>query len=299
MIVSYFYDTIYYIYFQMNNKALNSLLDIGLNQLQAEVYLLLLKDQSMTAYKVGKILKKPSANIYKALEVLSDIGAVIILEGKNKLWKAVNPDEFIAARQGAFEEKSKQAAKELASIETTEEDESTYSISSVSLSIEKARTMIDAAKVVVVVDAFPLVLDLLTSNLKKAAKRGVEINIQAYSAVDIPGAEVYYTEGSDEVISYWKSQQLNIVADGEQSLVALFDEELSTVFHATWSTNIYLSCIVHAGRTCEQTIQRLMTVGDTKDKLKKMEDILSEQKFFRNSNVPGVKKLFDRHLTKK
>lgn len=281
----------------MENEIIQKLRDIGLNQLEAEVYYLLLTEEPMTAYKVGKLLKKPAANIYKAVEVLFSKGAVIIKEGKNKRCKAVAPEEFIAAQQHEFAAKIKQAANALANIKPQASEEKTYSLDSVNLAVEKAKRMISEAKEIVVIDAFPLALDAVLPGIKSAIKRGVKVMVQCYNSdITIKGADVFVTRDYDEVISYWQSQQLNVVADGSESLIALFDKTMTTVYHATWSTNLYLSCITHAGRVCEQTIHKLMAVPDSPNKLQEIERILNTQQFMRHTNVPGLRGLFERHM---
>lgn len=280
----------------MNIDAIQKLRDIGLNQLEAEVYYLLLIENPMTAYKVGKLLKKPTANIYKAVEVLYSKGAIIIEEGKNKLCKAVDPKEFLALQKSQFVLKAEKASQALLNLKQQPEEEKTYSLDSVGLAMEKVKSMIAEATDILVVDAFPLALDLIAQPLQVAAKKGIKVMVQAYSEVLIEGADVLHTPNPDKVISYWQSQQLNIIADGQVSLVALFDKTMTTVYHATWSTHVYLSCILHAGRICEQSIHRLMAVPDSEQKLREIEKILAEQIFFRNSEVPGVQRLFERHM---
>lgn len=280
----------------MENEAIQKLRDIGLNQLEAEVYYLLLREHPMTAYKVGKLLKKPTANIYKAVEVLYSKGAIIIEEGKNKLCKAVNPKEFIALQESQFALKAEQASQALSNLKPQVEEEKTYSLDSVGLALEKAKQMIAGAQVVIVIDAFPLALDYVIEPLQKAVERGIKVIVQSYSPVSIAGADILTTPNHDEVISYWQSQQLNLISDGKESLVSLFDQSMSRVFHATWSTNVYLSCILHAGRVCEQSIHKLLAVPDSDSKLREIEEILQEQSFFRNSEVPGVQALFERHM---
>ena len=281
----------------MENEIIQKLRDIGLNQLEAEVYYLLLSEQPMTAYKVGKLLKKPTANIYKAVEVLFNKGAVIIEEGKNKLCKAIDPQEFIATQQHEFASKIKQAANALNNIKPQAAEEKTYSLDSVNLAVEKAKRMIKEAKEIIVIDAFPLALDAVLPELKSAIKRGIKVMIQCYSEITIKGADLFITQDYDDVISYWQSQQLNVVADSRESLIALFDKTMTMVYHATWSTNLYLSCITHAGRVYEQTIHRLMAVPDSPNKLQEIEKILKAQKFMRHTNVPGLQALFERHMS--
>lgn len=282
----------------MEKEAIQKLRNIGLNQLEAEVYLLLLGEQSLTAYKIAKLLKKPSANIYKAVEVLLGKGAVIGEEGSKKLYRAIAPEEFLAMQERAFTVKAKEAAEALSNIQTKGEEEKTYSLDSVDLALEKTKRMIEQASVVVVVDAFPLALESVLPSLNDAVQRGIKVIVQSYSEIEISGAEVFVTQNYDQVLSYWESEQLNIVVDGRECLVGLFDRSLTKVFHATWSTNVYLSCILHAGRLCEQTIHKLLAVPDSEDKLAAMESILANQKFFRNSTVPGVQMLFERYRTK-
>ena len=287
-----------YIAIAMGNEIIQKLKEIGLNQLEAEVYHLLLTEQPMTAYKAGKMLKKPTANIYKAVEVLFGKGAVLIEEGKNKVCRAVKPQEFLAAQEREFAMKAAGAAEALSQIKVQKEEESTCSLESVSLALEKAAVMIGRATEIVVVDAFPLALAPIMPHLKRVIDRGVKVVVQAYSEVELEGADIFTTPHHEEVISYWQSQQLNVVVDGRETLIALFDKSLDKVYHATWSTNVYLSCIVHAGRMCEQTVHKLMAVPDSESKLEEMEAILQGQKFFRNSNVPGVQELMARYLTK-
>lgn len=281
----------------MEAEVIQKLRDIGLNQLEAEVYYLLLSEEPMTAYKVGKLLKKPTANIYKAVEVLFNRGAVVIEEGKNKLCKAVDPEEFIATRQNEFAAKIKQAASALTHIKSLVTEDKTYSIDSVSLAVEKAKRMIGEAKEIIVIDAFPSALNAVLPELRSAIKRGVKVMVQCYSEITIEGADVFVTQDYKDVISYWQSEQLNVVVDGSRSLIALFDKTMTTVYHATWSSNLYLSCVTHAGRICEQTIHKLMAVPDSPNKLQEIENILEAQKFMRHTHVPGLKALFERHMT--
>lgn len=281
----------------MNLEIIEKLKTLGLNHLEAEVYELLLREEAMTAYKVGKMLKKPTANIYKAVEVLAQKGAIMIAEGKNKLVKAVAPNEFIASLSGEYALKLKDASQALASIKPQPKEEHTYSLESVSLALEKAKKMIEEAEVVVVIDAFPISLGLMKESLEQAAQRGVKVFVQAYEELEIEGADVTASHLNDKITRYWKSEQLNVIADGRESLTALFDRKLEKVYHATWSTNVYLSCILHAGRKHEQTVHKLLNVKNSPQKLQEIEAILTEQQFFHNSQVPGVQELFSRYLT--
>ena len=49
-----------------------------------------------------------------------------------------------------------------------------------------------------------------------------------------------------EAAAYWNSQQLNVVIDGRETLIALLDNELTQIHQALWSNSLYLSCLMHA-----------------------------------------------------
>ena len=57
---------------------------LGFNALRSEVYVALLKTDPQTAYRTGKLIGRPTANVYKAVEVLLSRGAVTIEEGFDK-----------------------------------------------------------------------------------------------------------------------------------------------------------------------------------------------------------------------
>jgi len=55
-------------------SRVKALTDLGLNNLEANVYLALLIDPGSTGYRVAKNLGKPVSNVYQALESLTGRG---------------------------------------------------------------------------------------------------------------------------------------------------------------------------------------------------------------------------------
>lgn len=274
------------------NIKIELLTQLGLNNLEAEVYIHLLLNNPMTAYKVGKDLNKPTANVYKAIESLSKKGAVIIESNKNKQCKAVSPNEFISHYEKDLLKKTETIKELLNSIDKQNYDEKTYTIESVPLIFESFESMMKRCKVIAVIDAFPKALLRVIKPIERAIERGIEVFIQAYQPIDIKGADIAYTCIGDEVLEFWKSQQLNLIIDGEEHLITLMNNELSEVKQATWSNNYYMSCILHAGRMREQIVIKIMSKVNSENFESEVKRILENQKFFFNSNVPGFNKLF-------
>src|SRR5688572_22401604 len=136
-------------------RSVEVLRELGLNQLEAEVYAYLLPREPMTAYRIGRALGRPTANVYKAVEALAREGAVLVEEGANRKCRAVPAPEFLRDRERAFVRKSRDAEDILSALQGDSYDERVYRVESVSELLRRARAMIDRSSRVVVVDAFP------------------------------------------------------------------------------------------------------------------------------------------------
>lgn len=272
-------------------KSTEALLKIGFNKLEADVYVHLLTHAPATAYKIGKQMNKPTANVYKAIELLAAKGAVIVEDNKNKLCKAVIPDEFFSHYEKSILEKSNAAKEMLNSLEIEEDEEKSYSITSVPLVFERFRSMMNKCKTIAVVDAFPKTISKVADCIELAAKRGVTVYVEAYQPIKLEGAKTVCATIGEEALNLWQSQQLNLVIDGEEHLIALMDNNLTKVKQAVWSNSTYISCILHAGMMREQTVLEIMKETDNPDFENVTKQILNNQKFFFNSDIPGFYKL--------
>jgi len=273
-------------------KIKEALIQLGFNQLECDVYLHLLTNTQMTAYKVGTSINKPTANVYKAMDSLAIKGAVIIESNKSKYCRAVSPNEFLSHYEKNVLEKTRQTKELLRNIEKKYDDEKTYSIKSVPLVFERFRSMMQKAKVIAVIDVFPKTLDKVIEPIKEAIERGVKVYIQIYKPITIKGADIAYSKIAEEAISHWQSEQLNLVIDGEEYLVALMNLELTRIIQASWSNNYYMACSLHAGRMQEQTVIKISNKIGSKGFEKEVKEIIEKQKYFYNSNIPGFNKLF-------
>jgi len=278
----------------MHGKINQLLAELGLNNLEAEVYTFLLVNESQTAYRIGKKLSKPTANVYKAIEVLARKGGVLISENeKNRLCTAVSAKEFLQQLQQNFQQQITEAETALSQLEPEYEDEAVYRLESVPLAIERCRNMLKNVKEIAVVDAFPLAFESIRDAVEEAAERGVEIHLQLYSEVELDNITPIYTALGAESIKHWQCQQLNVVTDGEEHLIALFNLNMTELYQAVWSRSLYQSCILHVGLIHEQTIMRLNEAKEDHEAIKK---ILNEPRFFRDKEIPGRRKLFTKFV---
>ena len=274
------------------NKEL--LLNLGLNELEADTYMLLLQEDALTGYKIGKLLGKPTANVYKAIDSLAKKGAVILEDEQKSNCKAIPIDEFCDLTEKAFSRKTKEVKENFKLPKKEVYDEKSYQIQSAELVLEKSRKMLKSCESIAVVDVFPELLDLILVDVKEAINRGVEVYLQVYKPVEVEGAHVVLIDISSKVLRYWKSQQLNLVIDGKEHLLALLSQDLSGVYQATWSRNLYLSGMLHVGFSCHYSIFKIRELQEGPEFYTQVKNILEQQSILSSGKIPGVGEMLSR-----
>ncbi len=280
---------------RQENQAIELLQSLGMNHLEAEVYTLLLQQaESVTAYRVGKALGRPTANVYKAIDTLARKGAVIVDEGSTRLCRPSAPAEFLGQLQKNLQEKTEQVVDVLSNLAREPQDEGVYHLRSAPLVLERCRAMLARSEKIAVVDAFPEALNAVLPTIREALARGVRVYVQTYQPATIPGAEVVHAYQSEEVLAHWKCQQLNVVADSQEVLLALLHADLSEVYQAVWTSSLYLSCAMHIGLMREHAFHTIAAFKDRADFPAELRQLLDQQPFFHAATVPGQQKLFAR-----
>ena len=281
------------------SKAHDLLRELGLNQLEVEIYIFLLPQSPMTAYRIAKSIGKPAANVYKAVESLSRRGALIVEDGPNRLCRPVPAPVFLKRATMNYGEVSLAAEKALEKIEVSPIDEHVYRVETVEQVYAYCREMLENAKVIAVIDAFPIPLEKMSPWIAKAAKRGVEIFIEAYEPIALDAAKITLVPVAGKLVKQWNAQQLNLVVDGEVNLMALLTKDGTGVLQAYWSNSLYLSCLHHGGRLCEQTLVRALEARRNGASPDEVMSILENHPFFIAKPVPGQQKLNRRYSASK
>jgi len=174
-------------------------------------------------------------------------------------------------------------------------DEGIYHLESADLVFERCRTMLACAQKIVVIDAFPAALEAVSTALDEVLQRNVEVHLQTYSAQSMAGAHVTRTYLSEEVLTHWNCQQLNVAVDSEEVLLALLHNDLSRVYRAIWSRSLYLSCVTHIGLLREHTFHAIAACKDQPGFPDDLRLLIEKQPFFHAATAPGQQKLFERY----
>ena len=277
-------------------RAVQRLRELGLNALEAEVYAFLLQHPPMTAYRVGKSLGRATANVYKAIESLARRGAVLVEEGDNRVCRAVPVEEFFHHLRSNLQRSTEEAADALAELERPAFDERVYRLESVPALFDRARKMLASARSIAIIDAFPQSLEALKEDIATAARRGVRVLVKAYAPFEMDGVDVVTGSNPKATFSAWRGEQVNLVVDGSELLVALLNAQLTRIEQAIWTRSLYLACSIHAGLAAERTLVKLRVLVEKEPTLAQLMALVRGHQFLRDGDVPGYRELVS-HLT--
>jgi sugar-specific transcriptional regulator TrmB len=221
--------------------SVKALAELGFTNLEAEIYSFLLQESPATGYRIAQSIGKPAANTYKAIQTLEQKGAVIVEDGASRMCRAISSDELLARLGREFELKRASALQSLSSLNNSSVDERIYQIRSRDQVFQRAREMLGEAKqVALAVVSGPFVQNL-AEDILAATSRGIDVAIQSDQSVRIEGVEVVQEDKSARA-----RPTLQLVVDGEQTLVAVFDSGGSLV-SAIWSRSPMLAVTHHEG----------------------------------------------------
>ena len=274
-------------------RAVPSLIELGMTELEATIYCFLLESGPTTGYQVAKEIGKPVANAYKALYSMEEKGAVLVEEGETRRCRAVAPKELLSRLDREFKSRRKSASDALARVDLKPEDDGSYRLTSASQVIERALTMAKRAKTHLVVDAFPGPLETLRPHIERAARRGVQTLVECYEDTDVEGAKVVLHPSRDLILPNWPGEILTVAVDAKECLQALLERGTDRVVHAVWTANLHLACHAYIAGVNNVALSELMSAIEDGVVTPKLARKVAEYDVFRLRHTPGFNRLAD------
>ncbi len=266
----------------MTNNAIAALASLGFTETEAAVYCELLGGPA-TGYRLARTIGKSPPNVYHALGSLHQKGAVLADDSEGRVYRAVAPAELLAGLERQFDARREQALGMLAAIRTQAEDDRIYHLKSVEQVLARARRMIADAREILLFDCFPAPFATLREELGAAAARGVRVAGIVYEDASETGFDTVRSPPRPGIIGRWPGDQLSLVTDAAEYLLALLSRDQHHVRHAVWSDGAYLSTLQHNALASE--IRLCGIVPDDRDALA---DIALLRAF-----PPGLRQLVD------
>lgn len=225
---------------------------LGFTELEARLYCELLRSSPASGYRLAQAVGKAAANAYQGLASLVQKGAVLVDDGVTRAYRPVPPRELLARLSRTLDERLARAETELTRIESPPGDDRLYHIGDQDQLYERALAMVREAGDILLFDLFPAPFARLRKALLDAARRGVVVAGLVYE----PGLEALpfralLAAGAPHLDERWPGQQLSLVADAQEHLVALLSHQEERVLHGAWSNSAYLSSLQHNGLASE------------------------------------------------
>jgi HTH-type transcriptional regulator, sugar sensing transcriptional regulator len=227
-------------------ESVRHLSALGFTELEAAVYTFLVESSPATAYRVAQGIGKPVANTYKAVESLQQKGAVLVDETGTRLCRAVPPAELLASLEKAFDTRREAAAQSLGRLRPAKSDDGVFTLTSAAQVYDHCGRMLERAGEVVLLDAFPAVIERLRPALEGAAARGLTVVVQAYSPTSLNGVDVVVPRAAGTILERWPGQWLCLLVDGAEYLFAFLDRSGDKVHQAIWSASSFISWVQHS-----------------------------------------------------
>lgn len=243
----------------MHTTRIRMLMDVGLSDLEARIYIVLLSESGLSGYRIAKTLGKTIPNVYRALHSLRSKGAVVLDDSSGtELYSAITLASFLKRQKVNLESRILAVEESFKDLDELPGDDGIYRLDNIEQVIMKASDMLDSSGSQVVVIADPLPLGMIQSHLSDAAERGVGVMVRSYFPVTIAGCDVF-TWLRRTKRQPWPGQWLSIVADGSQLITAFIAGE-DRITNALWTNNRYLSLLLHHGMSSDIIHGRALTM---------------------------------------
>ena len=230
-------------------EVVQSLRRLGFSEIEALVYCDLLQHPGSTGYRVGKSIKRPHANVYQGLVALEARGAVLFEEGETRIYTAVPAAELIGHLQKRFEEDCEAASRALENFSTeAPEEDRVFRLTSRDQAYARARAMLREAEETVLIEAFPGPIQELRADLQQAAQSGLRVAGMVLRPEDlIEGTNIHVSNLAQRVLEIWRCDQLTLIVDARQFMLALFDDKTGELRRGIWVSSPYLAPVFNNG----------------------------------------------------
>ena len=229
----------------MSEKEEQLLVDFGLTRLEAMIYTALIQEPAVTGYRISHIIGKPTANVYKALSSLLDRGLIIFDDcGKAREYSPVPVSDWLKEEELRLKRQGRALEEGLSRLSEKAPPARINRLSSFDQVLGKALGMIEDAEHIIVVDAFPEVLDRLKKTLEKRARSGVTVLVHTYSPYTLEGCRIIVPRSDSAIWHKVPERAFDVACEGTAFLISNFTLDYSQVIEALYGGHVYLSLMI-------------------------------------------------------
>ncbi|MHC4696540.1 MAG: TrmB family transcriptional regulator [Planctomycetota bacterium] len=211
--------------------------DLGLTELEAQVYVFLLQHSPATGYKIAKGIGRSFPSTYQGLASLEGKGAILVDDGENRLSRAVPLEEFMDQLEARFRERRRLIKAAVRRLPQCSSDTRIYQLASVDQVYERSRRMLAECEERALVELFPGPLEVLGAAVEENAARGIDVTARLYESAPLDGVRLIRSPYGSQTVHSFGSDWLALFIDGRQFLLANLVAGGDGVINAVWSAN--------------------------------------------------------------
>jgi sugar-specific transcriptional regulator TrmB len=218
----------------VDSDPIDRLRRIGFSEVEARVYVALLKEHPVTGDRLAKLSGIPRSDVCQATGSLAGRGAMVALPaGRATRYAPVPVAEFLDRVLHEQAELIASLKSDLSILCSGLDLSGVWNIEGQANVMTRAQSIIGKASSRVYVASLPDIVLSLKPLLEDAVARGVQVVVYTTGHVDLPGGRVVVTPVSEENLEQGMGLGLILIRDGQEALIG---EWLSSArAHATWT----------------------------------------------------------------
>ena len=232
----------------MIDQKVQLLRGIGLTELEARLYITLIRESEATGYRLSQLLNKPVANIYKALDSMARKGAILCESSeKTRRYSPLPIKDYLNQLESQFKQRRSRIEYELESLEARTGAVGIFQLKELEQVYQAAHTIMENANAILLVDAYPESLSRIADALASKAATGTDIYLKCYTRVDIPGVHIISPNAGLYGKVNLEYEWFTLVSDNHEHLSSLIKPKAGRVEQSVWVRSPFLNMVKYSG----------------------------------------------------
>jgi HTH-type transcriptional regulator, sugar sensing transcriptional regulator len=200
-------------------EVVPALVALGFSLNESRAYAALLQESPATGYEVGVRAQIPRSAVYGVLRRLVKAGAARSIAGSPERFAPAPAEELLVLLRKRFDASTGQLEEAIRHLDVTPPTPDAFSVRGYPRILEEAERIVRGAEARLVISGWPREIEVLTPELKRAAKRKVYIVVFSHAELPaLPGETFSYGLSEASLEEFWK-HRLVVVADDHRSLI--------------------------------------------------------------------------------
>lgn len=188
-------------------------------KLEAEIYMVLLKDGELSGYQIAKRINISRSSVYAALEPMYEKGIVLKLADDVQIYKAENPAALFSRLKSEFDKNADAAETSLKSLYEDKKEERFTNIKGYDTVVAKAKEMLLASQNEVYINT-DFDLHQFEYEFKELSRKGVRVIVFSFAPLNHDGLNIEFLSHNSPCCTDEMPSRIMLVSDFKTTLVA-------------------------------------------------------------------------------